>query len=204
MFRSIWSNAGALVNRPKPSLDAEIPVGAFYSRIFLFVVHWIDEFRIDKDAEAFQQKIQLEQAQSARADIKDIKKFLLENRGKNEPTPDLSKFIETKGFEQKYPLGFALFYSDGSKTLHYGIQPNPDISFDLASIHVLSLTHDEINMSGFAITVKGSTIIIDKWSIGIDATTAHSLIGINGIDVVAESLGGSTEGAAWIIGVRPA
>jgi hypothetical protein len=47
--------------------------------------------------------------------LQDIRK-LLENLNPHE----LETFFESRGLEQKYPLGFALFYSDGRKNLYYG------------------------------------------------------------------------------------
>jgi hypothetical protein len=117
---------------------------------------------------------------------------------------ELKQFVDEQGFENKYPLGFALFYADGSKTLHYGSQPNPDVSFDPSKITALSISDLQIRVAGFAIIVKGSHLTIGDFHIGKEALKAHSLIRINGVDVEAELLGTSTKGAAWIIGLKPA
>jgi hypothetical protein len=63
--------------------------------------------------------------------LQDIKQ-LLENQNSHE----LNKFFESKEFEQKYPLGFALFYSDGRKTLYYGKPSSSGIIFDPSTLKV--------------------------------------------------------------------
>jgi uncharacterized membrane protein len=176
--------------------------GALLSGIvFLSVCYFIDQYRIKKEAEAFQQNLQ---SQSIQSDVHEVKKLLLENAGKVVSAPALNNFIDSRGFEKKYPLGFALFYADGSKTFHYGRLPNPDVSFDPGSIKAISITENAIQITGFEITVKKSHLKMNNFYINKEALTVKHLILINGVNVDAESLGISTEGAAWIIGLRPA
>jgi hypothetical protein len=129
---------------------------------------------------------------------------LLEN--KDTQPQKLAQFFDEERFDQKYPLGYALFYSDGSKTLHYG-NPHSEVIFDPASIHAISITFGEIIISGFAIKALGDG------EMTINATHLHTKVGTTlpllkigkhlEFTVDAESLGGSAAGAAWVIGVRP-
>jgi hypothetical protein len=73
--------------------------------------------------------------QIIQSSLQDIKKLI---ESKN--VPQLTKFIDSQRLEAKYPLGYALFYSDGHKTLYYG---SPK-SFDPASIQLISLTQNEM------------------------------------------------------------
>jgi len=78
---------------------------------------WL-EYQKTKD-----QPVEAKELQKIQSDVQEIKK-LLENPSKN--IPELTKFIDSQGLQAKYPLGYALFFSDGRKTLYYG---SPD-SFD--------------------------------------------------------------------------
>jgi hypothetical protein len=72
----------------------------------------------------------------------------------------LQQFVDERGWEQKYSLGFALFYSNGSKTLHYGKQPNPDISFDPSSIKIIHITNYEVSFVGMALKLRAQYLMI--------------------------------------------
>jgi hypothetical protein len=125
---------------------------------------------------------------------------LLEGYNKN--PQELAAFINEQGFVNKYPLGFVLFYADGSKTLHYGPQPNPDVNFEPRDIKVLSISADAIHISGFEISVKGSTIKVANAFIQKDGSL--HLMRVNGVNIDANSLGSTRDAAAWIIGLAPA
>jgi hypothetical protein len=59
---------------------------------------------------------------------------LLENKDKDPQS--IKTFIDQAGLPQKYPLGFALFYADGRKTLYYTSPSRAGISFDTTALKV--------------------------------------------------------------------
>jgi hypothetical protein len=132
--------------------------------------------------------------------------LLRENQGRNTPTPELKKFIDARGLEQEYPLAYALFYSNGRKTLYYGPPNSMGVIFDPASIKVASIKNDEICLSGFTMTISEL-----DWAWEDNACFAFGSLGIemriqspkSSLIVGVHNLGGSTEGAAWVIGVKP-
>jgi 5S rRNA maturation endonuclease (ribonuclease M5) len=123
--------------------------------------------------------------------LQTIKK-MLENPSKN--VTQLTKFIDTQRLEAKYPLGYALFYSDGRKTLYYG---NPN-TFDPASIQVVSFGQNEMC---FNANLKGT-----QWDDAcVDITAApgpHTLQVSPPFHFYVELLAQSAGEAAWMIGVR--
>jgi hypothetical protein len=126
---------------------------------------------------------------------------LLENKD-SEPAA-LDKFLAAKGFEKEYSLGFAIFYSDGRKTLYYAENTNQDVKFDPATIRVLNLTPTKFCLSGFYAIVKGTRLLLDATCIGSSPGSVLNLMRINGVTIKAESLGGSSASIAWIIGLTP-
>jgi hypothetical protein len=89
----------------------------------------------------------LKTAQETQADLQAIKR-LLENKntadagrtlnGQKEAEHALDTFIGENNLDQKYPLGFAIFYSDGHKNLSYGKPFNSRISFDPSTLVVMA------------------------------------------------------------------
>jgi len=134
--------------------------------------------------------------------LEEIKNLRLGSTGK--AVPALTEFIDKRGFEEKYPLGFALFYSDGRKTLYYGRSSSSGISFDPSILKVRRLSKDQICIDvhfdvlgtsrdvGFSNSCFHTTGPIIKWFKADD------------IDVSVEPLARSADGAAWIIGISSA
>jgi hypothetical protein len=126
---------------------------------------------------------------------------LLENK---DSEPDsLDKFLAAKGFYKEYSLGFAIFYSDGRKTLYHAENTNPDVKFDPATIRVLNLTPTKFCLSGFYAIVKRTRLFMDPTCIGSSPGSILNFMKINGVTIRAESLGGSSASIAWIIGLTP-
>jgi len=140
---------------------------------------------------------QLKIAQNTQSDVRDIKK-LLENPSKN--IPELTKFIDSQGLEAKYPLGYALFYTDGRKTLYYG---SPKSSFDPASVQVISLTQNQIRFNAdLKDSGTKSEIQMNDAYIDMDVPGLHSLMVVGSLHFYVELIAHSVGEAAWIIGVK--
>lgn len=131
------------------------------------------------------------------ADLELIKD-LLERRNPAE----LDRYFKSKELEKKYPLGFALFYSDGRKTLYYGIHSG--VSFDLSSLRASGISSDKFVMSGFKFTGSGGgTLAMNDVHVLTGAGSIVHLLVSGNVAVDIESLAGSTEGVAWVIGMKP-
>lgn len=124
---------------------------------------------------------------------------LLENKDRD-PAP-LDKFVISKGFEREYPLGFAIFYFDGHKTLSYG-NTTADIKFDPTTIEVVRIAINELCISGFVLVAHGTTIYIDGTCFGTSEGNVLKLMKVGDVSVEVQALGQSTAGAAWIIGLK--
>jgi hypothetical protein len=162
---------------------------------FILLVHWIDEFRIKKEADAFQQNLQFQLSQQTHDDIQQLRSLLENNGGKNTPTPELKRFIDTKGLEQKYPLGFALFYTDGRKPPLYYDRQSGGVNFDPSKLSVTKLTSNEICFDWP--DIHATHVWVRTKTGGVVHLFQIDHVGIDG-----ELLGNSTEGAAWVIGMR--
>jgi hypothetical protein len=114
----------------------------------------------------------------------------------------LRSFINYYGFNEKYPLGFALFYSDGSRVLYSGEKIDPKLSFDPANIKVLRITPFQLCFSGFAWNGAGAHLIMDNDCVSAPPGSRSELIKAKDFSVAVESLGVSPRGAAWVIGIR--
>jgi hypothetical protein len=172
-----------------------------------FLAYSTDEYRIKKGNEAVQQNLQMQLAQRTQTDVEEIKRLLQENNGKTTPTPELRNFISSSQLEQKFPIGFALFYTDGRKTLYYGHTSDSGISFDPTNVTVRfgrnAFGQNEICMDGSPAKVRGK-----QW----DVTNAcfagpprsKGQWEIDDVDMSVGLLGSNTNGAAWLIGLKPA
>jgi hypothetical protein len=127
-------------------------------------------------------------------------KNLLENREENPQA--LRSFIDQAGLEKKYPLGFALFYSDSRKTLYYGRSSNSDIIFDPSSLKI-SRIGDAYCMNILPLRIGGK--LLDNISNNCFGPQVSQVIRpaiINGIIIEIEPLVSLKEGAAWVVGAR--
>jgi hypothetical protein len=123
---------------------------------------------------------------------------LLENPSEN--LPQLTEFIDSQGLEAKYPLGYALFYTDGRKTLYYG---SPKSSFDPASVQVISLTQNQIHYNAdWKDPGTKSEMQMNDAYIDMDVPGTHSLMVVGSLHFYVELIAHSVGEAAWIIGVK--
>jgi hypothetical protein len=123
---------------------------------------------------------------------------LLENKDKDPQA--IRVFTDHAGFEQKYPLGFALFYSDGRKTLYYGKVSSGGISFDPSTLKVTRIG-EFYCMNILPVRIRGK--LLDNFK---DNCVSHSMHVAQIYDVYLdiEPLAISSEGAAWVLGMKPA
>jgi hypothetical protein len=149
---------------------------------------------------------------SMQADIAEIKRLLeikSSPAGTNAPdvqrkaNQELSSLIAEKDLDKKYPLGFAIFYSDGRKLLSYGKPTNSNVIFDPSTL-IVTNKDKFVCLNLLPIRINGRLMDnIRDTCFGGNGPIIHAArVGNVGIDI--ESLGSSTEGAAWVIGVRPA
>jgi hypothetical protein len=120
----------------------------------------------------------------------------------NENSPAIKEFVKDEKLESKYPLGFALFYSDGRRTLHYD-RPNLGVNFDPAGVKV-QLTDTSVCVSSAPITVGGIDFIITSNCFGRRASYQITLLNTGNALVKAETVANSTDSVAWVMGIMPA
>jgi hypothetical protein len=121
---------------------------------------------------------------------------------KDKSSAALRSMIAYYGFDREYPLGFALFYSDGSRVLYSGEKIDTKLSFDPANIKVLRITPSDLCFSGFAWNGPGPHIIMDNDCVGARPGSRFELIHTKDVSVAVEALGVSPRGAAWVIGIK--
>jgi hypothetical protein len=168
---------------------------------FLFLVYSIDEYRIQKDLEGFNQHLQSQSLQQAQNDLQEIKNLLLENNGKQTPAPKLQDFIDSRNLERKYLLGFALFYADGRKTLYYARPSSAKVVFDPSNLQVRHVGETSWQMNIVPIRMGGQLLPITD--ITITNPNPTLVVKVMGVSVYSEPLVSSTDGAAWVIGLKP-
>jgi hypothetical protein len=178
-----------------------------FAAAFGFLASSTDEYQIKKENEAFQQKLQMQLAQRTQTDVGEIKRLLQENNGKTTPTPDLRNFISSNQLEQKYPIGFALFYTDGRKTLHYGYTSESGISFDPTNVTVRfernAIGHNVICIDGSPVKIRGKKLDVKNNCFG-GPPPAKGQWEIDDVGLYVGLLASNTNEAAWLIGLKPA
>lgn len=131
--------------------------------------------------------------------LQDIKKVL-----ENNTPAQLKDFFNSKGLIQRYPLGFALFYSNGLKTLRY---ETDNSGIDLSKMKVVKFEQNQVCIEG-GMTVHRPTLTL-KENVKLQECFNPNGPGSDllqlGDDVMlnVEPLAGSAEGAAWVVGLRP-
>jgi len=138
-------------------------------------------------------------------ELEEIKR-LLENRRteisqpikEDQTTSELDSYLRSKGFEKEYPLGFALFYSDGRRVLYYGKTSDRGPNFNPANVGLVNFTNDEI-----CINMQIQNIDFNNTCFSGTPGSTIRVVKMNGSELDAESIGQSAVGAAWVIGVKP-
>jgi len=118
----------------------------------IFLIYLMNEFRIQKEADASKQNHQFEVSQRTQIDVATIKQLLLENQGKTDPSPD--QRTRTAIY---YCIRTVLFrWSQDS--LYYGRPNSVGVDFEPANIKVEHINNYEICLSGFKISVYGTVV----------------------------------------------
>jgi hypothetical protein len=208
--KAISPQAPSLENKPshesEPSPDSKAWKAALASNDANELHGFISEFPNSQYAMEARRRIdELEQQAKMQLADANVNPQIIAQMLENKDTDPalLDKFIASRGLVNKYPLGFALLYSDGRKTLYRVVNVNKDVQFDPATIRGLRLTEEYFCFSGFSAIVKKSQLNMDQNCVGTPVGTVLQMMSFNGVSVIAESLGGSAAGAAWIIGLAP-
>jgi hypothetical protein len=137
-------------------------------------------------------------AQEPAASVKLIAfKSMLQNKDKD--PAGISEFIDSAGLQQKYPLGFALFYSDGRKILFYGKPSSSGISFDASRLKVTRIG-DVYCLNILPIIVGGQ--LLDNYRDNCARGNVNLAV-INDVAIYAEVLAGLNQKSAWVLGMKP-
>jgi hypothetical protein len=127
---------------------------------------------------------------------------LLENKYKR--PQELTTFIDTLGLEQKYPLGFALFYSDGRRTIS-DTRPSSGsgISFDPSTLKVTRIG-DSYCMNILPVRIRGKLLDNYKDLCVSELPPGAHVAKVGDVLLDIEPLALSSGGAAWVLGMKPA
>jgi hypothetical protein len=166
---------------------------------------FVSKFPTSLYAEEARKRINnLEQAQTmqvadADANIQIVAQ-LLEN--KDSKPHALDEFVTSEGLKNKYPLGFAIFFSDGHKVLSSSSSEDSNISFDPSAVK-LTFEHNAACLDVLPVRINGRLMTnFQNICFGGGGSVIHAVrLGNLAIDI--ETLGESPHGAAWVIGMRP-
>jgi hypothetical protein len=118
-------------------------------------------------------------------------------------TPVIDQVISSHSLESKYPLGFAIFYADGHKIVHYGYQRQTgNVTFDPSSLRVTFDTKT-VCLSQLPIRINDRLMSnVSNICIGGNGGIMHAvkLGDVALLDI--EPLGNTLQGLAWVIGMR--
>jgi hypothetical protein len=131
----------------------------------------------------------------------DIIATVLQHERDAPPAP-LESIVSYYDLAKKYPLGFALFYSDGRRLLYSGNSINSSATFNPASIKVRFLNELELCFTGFVWNGPGSRMIMDNICVGLQPGNKMNFYRGRDVAVTFESLAASPSGAAFIIGLH--
>jgi hypothetical protein len=132
--------------------------------------------------------------------------FIGEALGHKEQAPAiLNKIADDHDLERKYPFGYAIFYSDGNKTVHSGVSnQNGNVRFDPASLDMTFRDNKSICVKTISVALDGRFMakIIGMCFGGNGSAPLHLVNIQHSIELDAEALGQSQHGLAWAIGLR--
>lgn len=131
---------------------------------------------------------------------------LLENKDSNPQS--LEDFVAKIGLKYKYPFGYAMFYSDGTKILSYEASVKGSIRFD-PSVSKINFQNRpggkgiEVCLDVLPIRINGDIFRnINNMCIGGSAPVLHA-VRLSDVSIDIEYLAASPRGAAWVIGLTP-
>lgn len=125
-------------------------------------------------------------------------KELLEHPSANN-TRILNDYLQSYNLESNYPYGFALFYSDGRKTLHYGLM-GKKVTFDPSLVRVKRFSMDTVCIDTGPMKMNNSTLEFTDccFTRGIEGKFRLVSNGTFGFEVTR--LADATTGAVWVLG----
>lgn len=117
----------------------------------------------------------------------------------------IESIIETHNLEGKYPLGFAIFYADGSKILHYDAKwKDGPVAFDPSLLEMTFNVGRTVCINTLPVKVNGQPVRnFSNICFGGIGSIIHAVrfTGLATLDI--EPLGEFNRGLAWVIGMRP-
>jgi hypothetical protein len=158
-------------------------------------VHVFDILQEKMIPGAPQSRADSEKLQKMELQVEEIKNLL-----ERQNSTDLETYVRSTDLEQKYPLGFALFYSDGRRTLYYGMSSSSGLTFDPSTLQV-TRNADIYCLNMIPVNIRGR--LLDIHNICVTGDSMH-LARINDVVLDIEELGRSSQGLAWVLGMKPA
>lgn len=116
----------------------------------------------------------------------------------------LNKIVSDYDLKNKYPLGFAIFYSDGRKLLNYGEQQQTgNVSFDPSLLTITFIDNKTACLNSLPLRIDGKPVLnMSNVCFGGSGQIIHAVRVDKLAAIDLEPLGGSQQGLAWVIGVR--
>jgi hypothetical protein len=124
---------------------------------------------------------------------------LLENKNTSN-SKKVEDYVQRSGLESTYPLGFALFYSDGRKTLHYG-QTGTGVIFDPSLVEVTEFGTDKICLSSAPIKVNRTTLNFSNNCFARGSEGRFSFVDLGTAGVEIARLADSGKAVVWVMGL---
>lgn len=145
-----------------------------------------------------------EEARLQVADANNKVQLIADVLEKQDSKPELlSQLLVAYGLEKKYPLGFAIFYSDGHKTtMSHGRSEYGGISFEPSTL-IVTIKDKEVCLNVLPVAINGKlmTNIQDICFVG-GGPVYHAAALDNKVAIDIEPLGESPHGAAWVVGMK--
>lgn len=166
-----------------------------------------DAMKLIGELQSYDRQLQSAEMELADSDSSvEIITQLLENKDANPQS--LENFVAKIGLKYKYPFGYGLFYSDGTKILSYEVAIKNAIRFDpTVSKVTFENTPDgsgiKVCLDLLPMRVNGDIIKnISNVCFGGRAPILHAVRWYD-VSIDIEYLAASPRGAAWVIGMRP-
>lgn len=139
------------------------------------------------------------------ASLSDDSEFIGQVLGHKENAPAiLNKIADDHDLEHKYPFGYAIFYSDGKKTVNSGVSNQRGIvTFDPSSLNITFRDNKVICVELLSVSVNGRPrVMFSNMCFGGNGSMMRLINVERSIELDAEPLGQSQLGLAWVVGLR--
>ena len=106
--------------------------------------------------------------------------------------------ISYYGLDKKYPLGFALFYSVGTRVLYSEEDVEKEYSFDTNEIKMLGSSLSKPCLTGFILNDPRGVpaFVVDDVCVGTAPGSTFTFFRMSEVEAIASSLGVSPHGVA--------